>query len=68
MLIEEKMYEDHLKKMRNPRTEPLRKTELAKAVVKKCSLMAGQRVITCKKCGYLNGITFFHSAKTCSSI
>ncbi|WZZ31381.1 hypothetical protein YC2023_014782 [Brassica napus] len=56
MLIEEKMYEDHLKKMRNPRTEPLRKTELAKAVVKKCSLMAGQRVITCKKCGYLNGM------------
>lgn len=59
MLIEEKMYEDHLKKMRNPRTEPLRKTELAKAVVKKCSAMASQRAITCKKCGYLNGMIIF---------
>uniref|UniRef100_A0A1J3DX36 DNA-directed RNA polymerase subunit n=1 Tax=Noccaea caerulescens TaxID=107243 RepID=A0A1J3DX36_NOCCA len=56
MLIDEKMYEDHLRKMRNPKMEPLRKTELAKAVVKKCSGMASQRPVTCRKCGYLNGM------------
>ncbi|CAN8252676.1 unnamed protein product [Cochlearia groenlandica] len=56
ILIDEKFYEDQLKKMRSPKMEPLRKTELAKAVVKKCSTMASQRAITCKKCGYLNGM------------
>ncbi|KAG7606722.1 RNA polymerase Rpb1 domain 3 [Arabidopsis thaliana x Arabidopsis arenosa] len=56
MLLDEKLYEDHLRKMRNPRMEPLKKTELAKVVVKKCSTMASQRIITCKKCGYLNGM------------
>lgn len=56
MLLDEKLYEDHLRKMRNPKMEPLKKTELAKAVVKKCSTMASQRIITCKKCGYLNGM------------
>ncbi|ESQ42341.1 hypothetical protein EUTSA_v10012446mg [Eutrema salsugineum] len=56
ILIDEKLYEDHLKKMRNPKMEPLKKTELAKAVVKKCSMMASQRIITCKNCGYLNGM------------
>ncbi|XP_010483650.1 PREDICTED: DNA-directed RNA polymerase III subunit 1 [Camelina sativa] len=56
MLLDEKLYEDHLRKMRSPKMEPLKKTELAKAVVKKCSTMASQRVITCKKCGYQNGM------------
>ncbi|CAH2069371.1 unnamed protein product [Thlaspi arvense] len=54
ILIDEKMSEEHLKKMRNPKMEPLKKTELMKAVVKKCSTMASQRLITCKKCGYQN--------------
>lgn len=58
MLIDEKMYEDHLRKMRNPKMEPLRKTELAKVVVKKCSGMASQRPVTCRNCGYLNGMNF----------
>lgn len=55
MLIDEKLYEDHLKKMRNPKMEPLKKTELAKALVKNCSTKASQKIVTCEKCGYLNG-------------
>ncbi|XP_010535561.1 PREDICTED: DNA-directed RNA polymerase III subunit 1 [Tarenaya hassleriana] len=56
MLLDEKLSEDYLKKMRNPKMESLKKTELAKAVVKKCSAMASSKIITCKKCGYLNGM------------
>ncbi|VVB16666.1 unnamed protein product [Arabis nemorensis] len=56
MLIDEKLYEDHLKKMRNPKMEPLKKTELAKALVKKCSTMVSQKVVECKNCGYMNGM------------
>ncbi|GAY38217.1 hypothetical protein CUMW_035030 [Citrus unshiu] len=40
LLLEEKLCKDYLKKMRNPKMEALRKTDLMKSIVKKCSTMA----------------------------
>lgn len=57
ILLDDKNRRDILKKMRNPRTEPLKKTELQKKVVKRCTAMtSGQRTVTCSKCGYMNGM------------
>ncbi|KAJ6751547.1 hypothetical protein OIU85_002024 [Salix viminalis] len=42
--------------MRNPRTEPLKKNELMKEIVKKCSSMASSKAVKCLRCGYMNGM------------
>lgn len=60
ILLDDKERRVFLKKMRNPRTEPLMKSELQKKVVKKCtSMTSGQKSVTCSKCGYMNGLIFF---------
>nr|XP_009800353.1 PREDICTED: DNA-directed RNA polymerase III subunit rpc1 [Nicotiana sylvestris]XP_009800354.1 PREDICTED: DNA-directed RNA polymerase III subunit rpc1 [Nicotiana sylvestris] len=57
ILLDDKERRVFLKKMRNPRTEPLMKSELQKKVVKKCtSMTSGQKSVTCSKCGYMNGM------------
>ncbi|KAL6550098.1 DNA-directed RNA polymerase III subunit 1 [Orobanche minor] len=56
VLLEEKQRQDCLRKMRNPKTEPLRKNEILRSVVKKCNGMAGnKRSAECSRCGYMNG-------------
>ncbi|KAF5727410.1 DNA-directed RNA polymerase III subunit rpc1 isoform X1 [Tripterygium wilfordii] len=50
ILLEENLRKDYLKKMRSPKVEPLRKTELMKLVVKKCNT-----IVKCSRCGYING-------------
>ncbi|KAL6275979.1 hypothetical protein ACE6H2_019580 [Prunus campanulata] len=56
ILLEEGMRNDFLKKMRSPKMEPLRKTELMKKVVKKCNNLAtNYRPVKCSKCGFING-------------
>ncbi|CAB4282588.1 unnamed protein product [Prunus armeniaca] len=56
ILLEEGMRNDFLKKMRSPKMEPLRKTELMKKIVKKCnSLATNYRPVKCSKCGFING-------------
>ncbi|KAL6556325.1 DNA-directed RNA polymerase III subunit 1 [Orobanche gracilis] len=56
VLLEEKQRQDFLRMMRNPKTEPLRKTEILKSVVKKCnSMAANKRSAECSRCGYMNG-------------
>ncbi|KAL3647246.1 DNA-directed RNA polymerase III subunit 1 [Castilleja foliolosa] len=57
VLLEETVRQGFLTRMRNPRTEPLKKTELFKAVVKKCNTMAGsKRAVKCSRCEYINGV------------
>uniref|UniRef100_A0A6M2EG35 DNA-directed RNA polymerase subunit n=1 Tax=Populus davidiana TaxID=266767 RepID=A0A6M2EG35_9ROSI len=56
VLIDEKLRKSYLKKMRNPRTEPLKKNELMKEIVKKCSTMASSKAVKCLRCGYMNGM------------
>ncbi|KAJ4833985.1 DNA-directed RNA polymerase III subunit 1 [Turnera subulata] len=56
LLLDEKSSKDNLKKMRSPKMETLKKVELMKSIVKKCSTMASSRQIECKRCGYLNGM------------
>ncbi|XP_021907699.1 DNA-directed RNA polymerase III subunit 1 isoform X2 [Carica papaya] len=56
ILLEEKLCKDYLKKMRSPRMEPLRKSDLMKTIVKKCSAMASSKAIKCSRCGYINGM------------
>lgn len=55
LLLEEKLCKDYLKKMRNPKMEALRKTDLMKSIVKKCSTMAS-KAVKCPRCGYINGM------------
>ncbi|KAJ4725928.1 DNA-directed RNA polymerase subunit [Melia azedarach] len=55
ILLEEKLSKDYLKKMRNPKMEALRKTDLMKSIVKKCSTMAS-KAVRCPRCGYINGM------------
>lgn len=51
------MRNDFLKKMRSPKMEPLRKTELMKKIVKKCNnLTTNYRPVKCSKCGFINGL------------
>lgn len=59
ILLEEKLYKDFLRKMRNPKLEALRKCELAKKIVKKCTtLTSSNKSMKCSRCGYLNGLDF----------
>ncbi|XP_008465290.3 DNA-directed RNA polymerase III subunit 1 [Cucumis melo] len=56
ILLEEKLYKDFLRKMRNPKLEALRKCDLVKKIIKKCStLTTGNKSTKCSRCGYLNG-------------
>ncbi|KAE8680496.1 DNA-directed RNA polymerase III subunit RPC1 [Hibiscus syriacus] len=41
--------------MRAPKIEPLKKAELLKTIVKKCTSMAGSKAVKCSRCGYVNG-------------
>ncbi|XP_051126697.1 DNA-directed RNA polymerase III subunit 1 isoform X2 [Andrographis paniculata] len=57
VLLEDKDRQEFLKKMRNPKLEPLKKNEVLKAVVKKCNAMAASRkAVKCSRCGYINGM------------
>ncbi|XP_020550632.1 DNA-directed RNA polymerase III subunit 1 isoform X2 [Sesamum indicum] len=57
VLLEEKERQEFLKKMRNPKLEPLKKNEILKKVVKRCNAMAGsKRAVKCSRCGYINGM------------
>lgn len=56
ILLDDKLAKDYLKKMRAPKTEPLKKAEIMKSVVKKCTAMAGGKAVKCSRCGYLNGL------------
>ncbi|KAL6979263.1 DNA-directed RNA polymerase, partial [Sarracenia purpurea var. burkii] len=48
---------DSLKKMRNSRIEPLKKSENFKRTVKRCNAMASSRkAVKCSRCGYINGM------------
>ncbi|XP_055835771.1 DNA-directed RNA polymerase III subunit 1-like [Solanum dulcamara] len=57
ILLDDKERRDILKKMRNPRIEFLKKSELLKKVVTRCNTMtSSQKAATCSKCGYMNGM------------
>ncbi|KAI3468843.1 hypothetical protein Pfo_025506 [Paulownia fortunei] len=57
VLLGERERQEYLKKMRNPKLEPLRKNETLKKVVKRCNAMAGsKRAVKCSRCGYINGM------------
>lgn len=59
ILLEEKLFKDFLRKMRNPKLEALRKVDLVKKIIKKCStLTTGNKSTRCSRCGYLNGLDF----------
>ena len=60
VLLGEKERLSFLKKMRNPKIEPLRKSELQKMVVKRCNALASSRkAATCSRCGYVNGLCLY---------
>lgn len=57
ILLLEKERVEFLKKMRNPRMEPLRKSEMFKKIVKRCNSMASStKAVKCSRCGYVNGM------------
>ncbi|XP_057978200.1 DNA-directed RNA polymerase III subunit 1 [Malania oleifera] len=57
ILLEEEPRKDFLKKMRNPKMDFLRKSDLRKRIVKKCTALASSRkAVKCPRCGYINGI------------
>ncbi|KAI3678420.1 hypothetical protein L6452_37711 [Arctium lappa] len=56
LLLEEERV-DFLKKMRNPKLDHLKKNDIFKRVVKRCTAMASsKKAVTCSRCGYINGI------------
>ncbi|CAI0437578.1 unnamed protein product [Linum tenue] len=56
MLLDKELRDDYLRKMRNPKLSPLKKTALMKTIVKKCSTMASGKSIKCPRCGEMNGM------------
>lgn len=57
VLLLEKERVEFLKKMRNTRIEPLKKSEILKLIVKRCNGMAsGRKAVKCSRCGYINGM------------
>ncbi|XP_052199339.1 DNA-directed RNA polymerase III subunit 1 isoform X2 [Diospyros lotus] len=57
VLLPEKERVDFLKKMRNPRIEPLKKSEVLKRIVKRCNAMAStKKAVKCSRCRYINGM------------
>ncbi|XP_022755688.1 DNA-directed RNA polymerase III subunit 1 isoform X1 [Durio zibethinus] len=55
ILLDEKLCKDYLKKMRNPKIEALKKGDIMKSIVKKCTAMAGGKAVRCWRCGFVNG-------------
>lgn len=46
-----------LKKMRNPKMEPSRKSDILKGILKKCnSMTSSKKAVKCSRCGYINGM------------
>ncbi|KAE9463493.1 hypothetical protein C3L33_04598, partial [Rhododendron williamsianum] len=57
VLLPEKERVEFLKKIRNPKLEPLRKSEILKRIVKRCNSMASsKKAVKCSRCGYINGL------------
>lgn len=57
VLLDERASKDYLKKMRNQKMEALKKAELMKKIVQKCTAMASsKKAVKCSRCGYMNGI------------
>ncbi|KAI3773601.1 hypothetical protein L1987_48131 [Smallanthus sonchifolius] len=57
ILLSEEERVDNLKKMRNPKMDHLKKNEIFKRVVKRCTAIAtSKKAVTCSRCGYINGI------------
>lgn len=57
VLLDEKASKDYLKKMRSQKMEALKKAELMKKIVQKCTAMASsKKAVKCSRCGYMNGI------------
>lgn len=60
VLLPEKERVEFLKKIRNPKLEPLRKSEILKRIVKRCNSMASsKKAVKCSRCGYINGLSFY---------
>lgn len=57
ILLGDKLYKEQLRKMRNPKIDPLRKSDLMKMMVKKCSTMVSNKAVKCTRCGEMNGIS-----------
>ncbi|KAE8693139.1 hypothetical protein F3Y22_tig00110819pilonHSYRG00424 [Hibiscus syriacus] len=55
VLLDDQLAKSYLKKMRAPKIEPLKKAELVKTIVKKCTAMAGSKAVKCSRCGFVNG-------------
>ncbi|KAG8633988.1 DNA-directed RNA polymerase III subunit 1 isoform X3 [Manihot esculenta] len=56
ILLGDKLYKEQLRKMRNPKIDPLRKSDLMKMMVKKCSTMVSNKAVKCTRCGEMNGM------------
>ncbi|XP_065849011.1 DNA-directed RNA polymerase III subunit 1 isoform X2 [Euphorbia lathyris] len=56
ILLDETLSKEQLKRMRNPKMEPLKKSDCVKKIVKKCSTMAGNKAVKCMRCGEMNGM------------
>ncbi|XP_073308006.1 LOW QUALITY PROTEIN: DNA-directed RNA polymerase III subunit 1-like [Primulina huaijiensis] len=57
ILLEERVRQEFLRKMRNPQLDLLKKNELLKQVVKKCNALAGsKKAHKCSRCGHKNGM------------
>ncbi|KAF2300462.1 hypothetical protein GH714_013595 [Hevea brasiliensis] len=56
ILMGDKLYKEQLRKMRNPKIDPLRKSDHVKMIVKKCSTMVSNKAVKCMRCGDMNGM------------
>ncbi|XP_073269578.1 DNA-directed RNA polymerase III subunit 1-like isoform X1 [Primulina huaijiensis] len=57
ILLEEKLRQEFLTKMRSPKLDLLKKNEVMKQVVKKCNALAGsKKAHKCSRCGHINGM------------
>ncbi|KAJ8756358.1 hypothetical protein K2173_025170 [Erythroxylum novogranatense] len=56
ILLEDKQCKLHIKKIRNPKIDSLRKGDIVKQIVKKCSSMASSKAVKCWRCGFMNGM------------
>ncbi|KAL6582415.1 hypothetical protein OROMI_006429 [Orobanche minor] len=55
VLLAEEDRVDYLRKMKNPKAEPLKKSEILKNIVKKCNGMTtSTKRAKCSRCGYEN--------------
>ncbi|EOY20721.1 DNA-directed RNA polymerase [Theobroma cacao] len=55
IILDEKLCKDYLKRMRSPKIDALKKGDIMKSIVKKCSAMASSKAVKCWRCGYVNG-------------